>query len=325
MKLFSFVIPFWYPILSSRNISTVGPTKGHLFSNPYVVYQNNQKEYTVHSDVCPHQGASLSEGKVTKNCRIQCPYHGFEFENGQFCEIPDPSNPTLKSFQSKIQIPRLENKKMKDFLFVRFDNDTKQEIFYPPEENDCNFKSVEGTVKINTNYLSVCENLLDMLHISYVHSFGSVETPLPHHLNFTWCGPYHGRSTFLYSPNEKTISNKVGKVNTVKVENEFILPTNTITRVFAGDTIKTVFTRTIPISDTESILYWKIYRNFWKFPLGDFLIDYLMKKTIQEDVWILKRLYINKRDGPLRTKYDRTIREFRNCYKKYLSINKKPV
>jgi phenylpropionate dioxygenase-like ring-hydroxylating dioxygenase large terminal subunit len=318
-----FVLPFWYPILSTRNISNLAPTKGFLFSEPYVIYKNRDQNYTIHTDICPHQGASLSEGKVTKSCNLQCPYHGFEFDNGNFCKIPNPNNPSLKSFASRIQLPVLNSKKMKDFLFVRFDDNVNQTIFYPPEEHDSNFKSVEGTVDINTNYLSVCENLLDMLHISYVHSFGSLETPLPHHLNFTWCSPYHGKSTFLYSPNEKTISNKVGKVNTVKVENEFILPTNTITRVFAGNTIKTVFTRTIPISDTKCILYWKIYRNFWIFPFGDWLIDFLMKKTIEEDLWILKRLYTKHRDGPLQTKYDKTIREFRNCYKKYMFNEKK--
>ena len=35
----------------------------------------------------------------------------------------------------------------------------------------------------STNYLSVCEKLLDMLHISYVHSFGSRKTPYQHLLN----------------------------------------------------------------------------------------------------------------------------------------------
>jgi len=53
------------------------------------------------------------------------------------------------------------------------------------------------------------------------------------------------------------------------------------------------------------------------------LIDFLMKKTIQEDLWILKRLYTKHRNGPLQTKYDKTIREFRNCYKKYMFNEKK--
>ena len=43
-----------------------------------------------------------------------------------------------------------------------------------------------------------------------------------------------------------------------------------------------------------------------------------MKKTIQEDLWILKRLYTKNREGQIRTKYDKTIQEFRNSIKKYL-------
>ena len=77
-----------------------------------------------------------------------------------------------------------------------------------------------------------------MLHVSYVHSFGSRNTPLPSSIKFESINDYHGKSTFLYSPNENTISGYVGNVREVKVENEFILPTTTLTRVFAGDTIK---------------------------------------------------------------------------------------
>lgn len=320
MRFLSFFLPFWYPLLPNTEICMYKPSKAQIFSTPLVVYQNKNKNFTVHSDICPHQGASLSEGKLTCDRFLQCPYHGFEFNDGTFCRIPNPENPKSRPFKSRVQLPLFPCTQSKEMLFV-CQNKTglvDDTIFYPPEEYNSDFRGVDGYTKISSNYLTVCENLLDMLHISYVHSFGSVETPLPFSMNFTWCSPYHGKSTFLYKPHKNTISQKIGKVNTVKVENEFILPTNTITRVFAGKSIKTVFTRTIPISDTESILYWKIYRNFWTFPLGDALIEYLMKKTIQEDLWILKRLYTKNREGQIRTKYDKTIQEFRNSIKKYL-------
>jgi len=320
MKLIPYFLSFWYPLVPTTKMYPFLPSKAEIFSVPHVVYfKNHTNKYIAHSDICPHQGASLSAGKITKHdCFLQCPYHGFQFDEGMFCQIPNPRDSKVRPFQSRIQLPTLDTTKGSDFLFVRnashHHNDT---VYYPPEEYNASFRGVSGTIKISTNYLSICENLLDMLHISYVHTFGSVQNPLPTSMNFSWIGPFHGRSTFLYRPNENTISQKVGKVEQVKVENEFILPTNTITRVFAGDTIKTVFTRTIPVSDTESILYWKIYRNFWLSRWGDILIKHLMQQTVQEDIDILKKVYPKKRDGPLRTRYDRTIQEFRGLYKKY--------
>jgi phenylpropionate dioxygenase-like ring-hydroxylating dioxygenase large terminal subunit len=317
MKLINLILPFWYPLLKFSGNEKF-PRKVTLFDDPLVIYKNNESDFVIHSDICPHQGASLSKGWITEDKCLSCPYHGFQFYNGTFCKIPNPADKNVNFFNSKYKLKRLESFYDKKLLFIKNVNYTIPDIYYPPEEFDKNFKGVEGIKLIDTNYLSVCENLLDMLHISYVHSFGSRTTPLPSSIKFESINDYHGRSTFLYSPNENTISGYVGNVREVKVENEFILPTTTLTRVYAGDTIKTVFTRSIPVSENKTILYWKIYRNFWMNSLGDHMIRKLMIRTLDEDIKILKDVYSEHRQGSISTKYDKTIIEFRKSYKKYL-------
>jgi phenylpropionate dioxygenase-like ring-hydroxylating dioxygenase large terminal subunit len=318
MKLINLILPFWYPLLK-LNGNEKFPKKVVLFDDPLVIYKNKENDYVIHSDICPHQGASLSKGWITKDKCISCPYHGFEFYNGTFCKIPDPADKNVNFFNSKYKLNRLESFNDKNFLYISNVNYSIPEVFYPPEEFNTSFRGVDGIKLINTNYLSVCENLLDMLHISYVHSFGSRSTPLPKSIKFELLNDYHGRSTFLYSPNKNTISSYVGNVRQVKVENEFILPTTTLTRVYAGNTVKTVFTRSIPVSENKTILYWKIYRNFWINPLGDHMIRKLMIKTLDEDINILKEVYPEHRKGPIVTKYDKTILEFRKAHEKYLN------
>lgn len=307
----------WYPFGKILNTDLQQYT---FFDDSYVAYKNNQGKIIVHTDICPHQGASLSKGWIDRNRCLHCPYHGFEFTDGVFSKIPDPSQDPPK-FRSKLEMKVLPSMYDETICFVapNITNEKDiQPIYYPPEENDAEFRAVEGFKLIPTNYQSVCENLLDMLHISYVHSFGSRKLPLPFKTKFEMQTPSHGRSEFYYHPNENTISGKIGKVTTVRVENEFILPTNTVTRVFAGDTIKTVFTRSIPISETKTLLYWKVYRNFWTNPLGDWFMTYLMKKTIEEDYQILKHVSHQHRDGPIKTKYDKTILEFRKAQQEAL-------
>lgn len=317
MRFFSFLLPFWYPLLEVKHLNFL-PKKGFLFSDPYVISQNREDDYIIHTDICPHQGASLSEGWITKEDKcLSCPYHGFQFYNGTFCKIPNTEN-DKKIFQSRIKMDLYPSLKGKDFLFV---SNTNQDIpfpFYPNEEYNKTFRGVQGSIIIDTNYLSVCENLLDMLHISYIHSFGSTKTPLPSSIHFKKINNYHGQSTFLYSPDPNTISGKIGKVKTVCVQNEYILPTNTVTRVFAGSTVKTVFTRSIPLSDNKTLLYWKLYRNFYIHPFFDCFIRYLMEKTIKEDISILKNIYPPFRNGTIKTKYDITIQEFRKSYESFL-------
>jgi phenylpropionate dioxygenase-like ring-hydroxylating dioxygenase large terminal subunit len=319
MKLSLFLLPFWYPFIAKRNVSTQ-PTKTNFFSKPYTIYKDKNANFTVHSDICPHQGASLSRGCVDKEGYLNCPYHGFKFKDGNFCNIPKSNIPFKKLFPSKIQIDGLSsNGSDLDLVFVcnKTFTDSVPPVFFPPEETNSSFRVVQGTAVLPTNYLSVCENLLDMLHISYVHTFGSRQNPLPYNLSFDKISDYHGKSTFFYKPNQNSISGKIGKKVSVHVENEYILPTNTVTRVIAGDVIKTVFTRSIPISENKTILYWKLYRNFLIHPFFDSFIRFLMERTLKEDVLILKNVYSKHREGVLKTKYDQTIFEFRKSIEYY--------
>lgn len=306
------LLPFWYPILVANSV-VKNPIKINILPEPLVVYKSNQN-FTIHSDICPHQRASFSHGWVNKEGNIQCPYHGFEFCNGKFWKIPNPADKKLKPISNGFQLFTYPNIVKDNLLFMTNNSqDIISEIYYPPEEYNNSFVSVDGFYRFPSNYIPIIENLLDMLHISYIHSFGSSKTPLPKKQTFEYINTYHGRSTFEYIPNSNSMGRKVGNVKTVTVQNEFILPTNTVTRVYAGSTIKTVFTRCIPISENETILYWKLYRNFWIHPFGDIFIKYLMKKTLKEDYDIIKKCYPRTPNlkTKIHTKYDKTIMEFR--------------
>lgn len=314
-------LPFYYPISSLKDAQKNPITKMEIFGEPLVCYNNRNDTFIVHSDICPHQGASLSKGWVNEMGNLQCPYHGFEFCSGMFCKIP---NPVLgpPQFKSNTKLPVFPTVARNGMLFlspISLKDPPLPEPFFPPEEYDKNFRAVEGSRIIEQNHMTVCENLLDMLHISYVHSFGNSISPLPYAMKSRNLSETSGRTEFLYQPRDFTISGKVGRVSKVIVQNEYHLPTNTITRVIAGNIIKTVFTRSLPISKNRTLLFWKVYRNFWVDPYvpefsaaGDWLLTFLMEMTVNEDVEMLKNVYPDHREGPLKTKYDVTIRNFRN-------------
>jgi phenylpropionate dioxygenase-like ring-hydroxylating dioxygenase large terminal subunit len=348
------VMPFWYPIVPTKELITNKKNiqKVVFCDTPLVCYKKKQQflsplsnstllsSYVLHSDICPHQGASFGDaGSVNEEGNLSCGYHGFEFCDGNFCKIPNPVK-NAKSFRSKISLQRFPVQFRDDFLFFRplmsgtekkdvdvevdEQDPQQQDIFYPPEEKDVNFRGVDGYTVVNNNYMTVCENLLDMLHISYVHSFGSRDSPLPYDIRTKRLSNTSFQAQFMYAPNADTISTRVGNAPKVIVQNEYHLPTNTITRVFANDLIKTVFTRSVPISKNKTLLYWKIYRNFWVDPffpwfnaLGDWLTRFLMEKTVMEDIKILENVYEEHREGPLITKYDITISNFRKDVRKY--------
>jgi len=343
------VMPFWYPIVPTKELinNKKNIQKVVFCDTPLVCYKkkppqsqsnSTSSSYVLHSDICPHQGASFGDaGSVNEEGNLSCGYHGFEFCDGNFCKIPNPVK-DVKSFRSQISLQRFPVQFRDDFLFFRplfsglkeeeEENPQQQDVFYPPEEEDGNFRGVDGYTVVNNNYMTVCENLLDMLHISYVHSFGSRDSPLPFDIRTKRLSNTSFQAQFMYAPNANTISTRVGNAPKVIVQNEYHLPTNTITRVFANDLIKTVFTRSVPISKNKTLLYWKIYRNFWVDPyfpvfnvIGDWLTRFLMEKTVMEDIKILENVYDEHREGPLVTKYDITISNFRKDVRKYSNGN----
>jgi phenylpropionate dioxygenase-like ring-hydroxylating dioxygenase large terminal subunit len=330
MKVLFFILSnLWYPLKSIPQLEDKQINKCEFFNNKLVVYKDSQtSDYICHTDICPHQGASLSKGRlksINKTCNIICPYHGFVFDkNGIFKGIDNQDN----EIQNKKQyIEPIDTKVVDNLLFIRRRhrdqlNNSDFTIYSPPESNNSSFNVVHGKRNIRTNYLSVVENLLDNIHISFVHSFGS-SLSLPYDIKYEQLSPIHGKTTFFYEPNPSSISNLFGdnsKKTSVRVENEYILPTTTVTRVFFGreqKSIKTVFTRCISTSDNETILHWSVFRNYWmNNVMGDYVMDTLMNSVLNEDIEILNHVDPKYREGHLKTKYDITILKFRQSMKK---------
>lgn len=271
-------------------------------TKPYVFFRSKENnELFWRLDECPHMGASLSKGWLNKHGKLCCPYHGFAFEGNpeQVFQIGTDTFFRPPSTKIPFYLPH-----------------------YPIEHFDKNFVFSGGQIRLSQKQTIITENVLDMLHISYVHSFGTF-AELPKHVSFEKLSPYSGKTTFLYKPFSWTLSNKLGKVQHVIVENEYHLPSTTITRVIAGNLVKTVMTRATPINEKETMFFYRVYRNFWKsddFPfltvVGNSIMDFLMKKTIEEDISILQNIYTNRSQGFF-TMFDITIENYRLALKAY--------
>jgi len=327
----------YYPVAySSRFPSAISskPVKIEFFNQTFVAFKKPKKNsmLEMYCDICPHQGASLSEGRIDSLGRLRCPYHGIPFSNGTIengpCFIKDRREEQLTKIWLK-SIPHLEFGGM---IWAKKGGgkQNKDQNIYPhlPKEHfDQKYRYIEGVTDIPQYQDVVNENLLDMLHISFVHSFGNRLTPIPVDLKYEELGRLGGRTSFMYSPNVNTISTRMGGVDTVIVENEFHLPSVTVTRVQAGSIVKTVWTSSIPLKGKKTRLFWRVYRNFWRDPyfpvmdkVGDWIVRQLMLVTIEEDKWILNHVYENQRDGPLRLKYDITIAKYRKALSNYQQL-----
>jgi phenylpropionate dioxygenase-like ring-hydroxylating dioxygenase large terminal subunit len=331
--LFGGTLPFWLPLQSKSSLPSKTLIPHTIFDKPFVLYKEDNDSIRFIYDICPHQGAYFSQGRLIGK-EVQCPYHGFLFENGQLTRL----HCSQQKVSSKISVPSFPIFCSNNMIyFFPIDenqcetNDTIRQFYQMrpyeiPESTDPTFSKISGKMRLSYPIDMVVENVLDMLHISYVHEFGNQDVPLPFNITYTQLNEFHGRTTFKYHSGKNSISNTIAESPIVTVENEFYLPYTTVTRVIAGDYTKIVYTQSVPINDHETVLHWSLYRNFWNEPLwikdaGHYYLWRVMVSTLLEDQWILDRIDQRRRhECHFMTVYDKTILHYRKCKKKYISL-----
>mgnify|MGYP001165513063 CR=1 FL=1 len=324
-KKYDFNVPLFWKIAKKNEISSVQPKRFIFNDYPIAIYKDVvDNSVKAISDICIHRGASLSQGKVIKNC-VQCPYHGWEYKDGLVEHIPG-----LPANKNAFGVPRFEVREINDDIYLRPSYDVNSEkgnyynhsIYIPPEANDSDFVRVTGTRHIYRPNNLITENVLDMMHISYVHSFGNTLSPVPFKIDYEDLNELAGKTTFHYTSGPTSMSRLIGGAKFVQVENEFHLPDATVTRVKANDLVKTIVTHCYPIGKNESILHYDLYRNFMTSPIFDPIFTYQMKLTLDEDVNIINYIYDDYILGFMSNKFDITQIKYRQKMKQIMQIKK---
>ena len=85
-------INFWYPVARCEEVTNEAPVRVRILCVDFVAFRDSDGNAHVLSDTCIHRGGALGNGKVLED-RIQCPYHGWQFDGdgkcqGQGCFLP---------------------------------------------------------------------------------------------------------------------------------------------------------------------------------------------------------------------------------------------
>lgn len=289
-----------------------------------ITREKDSNDIIATSDICVHRAASLSRGKVLPNGCVQCPYHGWEFKRGMIQTIPGcPEN------KMNFGVPRFPVQEINDDVFIcpTYDMNSNSgkpalnDIYVPQEAYDSTFRKVSGRRHIKRPHSLITENVLDMMHVSFVHSFGNRLSPVPFEIQYIDIDEMAGKTVFYYTAGASSMSALFGNAKFVKVENEYYLPDTTVTRVFANDIVKTIVTHAYPVGKNESIFHYDLYRNFLENPVFDSLFRYQMDMTLDEDVSVLNSVYDAHQKGFMNTKFDVTQLKYRNKWRKLIRTN----
>lgn len=175
--------------------------------------------------------------------------HGFEFEtDGRLAHMPGAGPPPNSAAAAKAaekasadqvsgsrscggrKAPTYPVKEVGGWVYV-FPDETRpgsleqhNEPLVIPEALSPQFRAVEGSMDISGGVDACVENMLDMLHISFVHSFGNMQDPTPAEVTYKEGFDDPGTEalatsqvTFRYRSGDKSFSKVIGKSPEVRV------------------------------------------------------------------------------------------------------------
>lgn len=325
----------WYVIGEENKMKKNKINKVTIWGKNYAVWNNGTNYFSV-DDACSHRGASLSIGKL-KNNSIICPYHAYEFDhNGTLTSVPGLENFTNSPCQNLNAYPVVVRSGWVYMNIINMNicrpDESNIKIFEEPESKDERYKAIFLNREFTAYSRIVTENSLDIMHIGFVHTFGNKKNPSP--LNEVapfevGDFPFHYKTIYNYSSGENSMVKKVFKMDSLTIENEFILPHTTIARIIFGDYTNTVVTFSQPINTTHSNLFVKTYRNFWNGydlqlfsdlvnNMGDYFTRNTMCNTIAQDKCVIESITREKMDGMFNMKYDKLQSLYTTLYKKFV-------
>lgn len=162
----------YHPVLFTHNIPYDTPVGLKLAQKNIVVWRSGNGRIQCFEDRCPHRGAQLSTGKLLED-RIQCGYHGWEFDKDGFCQRI-PQTKTDSQYIPRIcDVKTYDTIAYSDILWANIGN-----VYIPWNTEFCDpvmsFNEKEHFVTdyhlhANYGFLLQIENLLDPAHIHFVH------------------------------------------------------------------------------------------------------------------------------------------------------------
>jgi phenylpropionate dioxygenase-like ring-hydroxylating dioxygenase large terminal subunit len=264
----------WYVILNShevRNNQVVGVKR---LGENLVIWRDSHGKLGAAKDKCPHRGIALSKGKV-KDDHLQCPFHGFEYDPSGKCKLI-PANGKVSPVPDHIRAKTYPVAEAHGFIYLFWREDSPGSTHQTdPVVNLPWFDNLDDgliwhgmTDHWKAHYSRVIENQLDVVHVPFIHhnTIGRGIGPIVN-------GPYietSENSISFWPSNEQDHGQKpippseMSKPARSSTYLTFIFPNLWQNHIMDNMRIIVAF---VPIDETNTLLYLRIYQKMVKLPL----------------------------------------------------------
>ena len=162
-----FIRNCWYVVAWDHEIPADGLFNRTVIGEPLLLFRQADGRIVCLEDRCCHRLAPLSKGRKEGDC-VRCGYHGLKFDGSGACvEVPG-----LDTVPPKARVKTYPLVLKNRWVFVWMgDPALADEALLPDNFSNQHpeWKNIPGYLHYDTNYLLICDNLLDFSHLSYVH------------------------------------------------------------------------------------------------------------------------------------------------------------
>jgi vanillate O-demethylase monooxygenase subunit len=169
----------WYVASWSDDLGDGQLLARTILKQPVVLYRKSDGSVAALEDRCPHRFAPLHMGKIVRGDRVQCPYHGLEFDGSGACVLNPHGTKNIPSRARVRSYPVVEKHKA---IWIWMGDRPADAARVPDFSVLDNVSEMHATkrdgITIRANYELIIDNLLDLSHTSYLHEgiLGNQET-----------------------------------------------------------------------------------------------------------------------------------------------------
>ncbi|MSP44835.1 MAG: aromatic ring-hydroxylating dioxygenase subunit alpha [Xanthobacteraceae bacterium] len=169
----------WYVAAWSSDLAAGKLLGLTILKEPVVLYRMADGKVGALEDRCAHRFAPLSMGKIVGANRIQCPYHGLEYDTSGVCVLNPHGN---KHIPPRARVKSYPVTEKHQAIWIWMGDKAPDHSMIPDFSVMDNVPALHSTkldkIMVKANYELVIDNLLDLSHTSYLHEgiLGNSET-----------------------------------------------------------------------------------------------------------------------------------------------------
>jgi phenylpropionate dioxygenase-like ring-hydroxylating dioxygenase large terminal subunit len=266
----------WYVVLDSKELRKNKPLRIKRFNEDMVLWRDENNSVCCISDKCCHRGASLSCGRV-KGGRLQCPFHGFEFDKtGDVKTIP--ANGKNRVVPESMKVHSWKTFEGYGFIWIWWGDERKEtgEPFFFRDLHNFSYSGFSD--HWNVHYSRAIENQLDVVHLPFVH-----KTTIGRGNKTLVNGPVVIREDDLLSfyvfnviDDGNTIPLKPDEIEDYKKLPHLSFHYPNIWQNYISEKIR-AFAAFVPVDEDNTIIYIRYYQDLIRIPILKWLFNYAGK------------------------------------------------